>query len=737
MATGHRADPSPAVFIHGVLAFGIACMGFALASPASSQSFFQSTSGPGGGSVLSLVRQPDGDLFAAMAHGPIYRSTNDGWWWQPLQRSTTKLATVSNGDLYDLSGAVARSRDDGASWTPLALPRSSTAVLLASGRLLAGTEQGVYRSDDDGATWQPSGLPNANVKKLLIGPEGQVYGAAGKDLVISEDAGDHWSVLATLQNVITALALRAGGGLWVGTSGVYYPADAWGGLYRYVGSGPPELMSRFHISVTAMAERSDGRLFVAESGYCGQEEPGGLWSTSDGTQWSVDAWAEISAIVPGKANEIFLATAGGCGRGSTDGQGVLWSDGLTPGLSSRSRGLVHATSAVLAAAGGIVYAQGDYSLYWSADHGISWYSAGSLGTTAYHIDIAADPAGDVFATSRWISKPAQTGRNPRVSEFGYFVRTRDRGATWKALQAPGVDGIENGVAVTARGSVLILTENGVSRSTDRGDSWPSPNGANLQRGRSMLAPGPISRVFATGGDGVYLSEDDGVSFARIGGLPRRLGVIAAARDERSVYFSTDSGVGGLTETPPGVWVEAPLPTFPGPPNALITDFEGTVYASYSSAYQSPPLIQGVWRLRSGATAWEKIDETPVADFALDDSGYLYAGTSASGVLRSRMPLRAPTDALPHEFGIMTWYVGPSPFAGSTAFALELGGQQRVSLDVFDVCGRVVSRLWKGSDLPAGRNVAVWQPDPRLPSGAYFYRLAAGTLVRSGRVMLIR
>ena len=51
--------------------------------------------------------------------------------------------------------------------------------------------------------------------------------------------------------------------------------------------------------------------------------------------------------------------------------------------------------------------------------------------------------------------------------------------------------------------------------------------------------------------------------------------------------------------------------------------------------------------------------------------------------------------------------------------------------------RVVSTLWKGSDLPAGRNVAVWQPDPLLPSGAHFYRLAAGTVVRSGRVLLIR
>ena len=139
----------------------------------------------------------------------------------------------------------------------------------------------------------------------------------------------------------------------------------------------------------------------------------------------------------------------------------------------------------------------------------------------------------------------------------------------------------------------------------------------------------------------------------------------------------------------------------------------------------------------GAENWEQIDDFAASALVFDDSGYLYCGTGGQGVLRSRMPLRAPTEAMPAGFGIAAWHPGPTPFRGSTAFTLELGNPQRVSLLVFDVRGRVVSALWERSELPPGRNVATWQPDPRLPSGCYFYRLSVGNTVRSGRVTFIR
>jgi hypothetical protein len=179
---------------------------------------------------------------------------------------------------------------------------------------------------------------------------------------------------------------------------------------------------------------------------------------------------------------------------------------------------------------------------------------------------------------------------------------------------------------------------------------------------------------------------------------------------------------------------------------MAVDREGTVYistyapAAKASASPEPDRVASggaVSRLRRDATDWEKIGDFTALDFVFDDSGYLYCGTGAQGVMRSRLPLGTPSGVLPGTHGPFAWQAGPTPFHDHTAFSVDLAAHQPVSLQVFDVRGRVVSTLWMGADLPAGHNVATWQPGPRLTSGVYFYRLTVGNTLRSGSVTLIR
>jgi len=78
---------------------------------------------------------------------------------------------------------------------------------------------------------------------------------------------------------------------------------------------------------------------------------------------------------------------------------------------------------------------------------------------------------------------------------------------------------------------------------------------------------------------------------------------------------------------------------------------------------------------------------------------------------------------------------PNPFDASTTIRFVLPDSRRVRLGVFDVAGRRVASLVDGVRGPGAHSVA-WTPGA-LPSGVYFYRLEAGDLSRTLRMLRIR
>jgi len=113
------------------------------------------------------------------------------------------------------------------------------------------------------------------------------------------------------------------------------------------------------------------------------------------------------------------------------------------------------------------------------------------------------------------------------------------------------------------------------------------------------------------------------------------------------------------------------------------------------------------------------------------------GTGNLGVLRSRLPAGSIASDTGRQPTLTAWLPGANPTHGVTAFALELTRDARVSLALYDVRGRVVSKLWSGATLGAGRYMASWRPDLQVASGTHFYRLDVGGALRSGRVTLVR
>jgi len=82
---------------------------------------------------------------------------------------------------------------------------------------------------------------------------------------------------------------------------------------------------------------------------------------------------------------------------------------------------------------------------------------------------------------------------------------------------------------------------------------------------------------------------------------------------------------------------------------------------------------------------------------------------------------------------------PNPFNPTTTIEFTLASPMRVSLDVYDVAGRLVTKLLDGP--AAGRRVVTWNglDDAGRPvnSGVYFYRLVAGSVIETRKMLLLK
>ena len=78
---------------------------------------------------------------------------------------------------------------------------------------------------------------------------------------------------------------------------------------------------------------------------------------------------------------------------------------------------------------------------------------------------------------------------------------------------------------------------------------------------------------------------------------------------------------------------------------------------------------------------------------------------------------------------------PNPFASSTEIAFSLGAPSDIRLTVYDVLGRQI-RVLKDGRMSAGDHEVVFRGH-KLPAGVYFYRLAAGERVSTGKMVLAK
>ena len=276
-----------------------------------------------------------------------------------------------------------------------------------------------------------------------------------------------------------------------------------------------------------------------------------------------------------------------------------------------------------------------------------------------------------------------------------------------------------------------LDASGIFKSTNSGVNWTSSFTYGLNTNATSFLIDGSNVFFGTFNQGIYRSTDNGMNWAQANNGLSNLNVrcftftsnfIIAGTSGSGIFLSTNNGDtwgrvadAGLTDL--NIWT--------------ILCIDNSIFAGTSS---------GVFLSTNEGINWNKANTglKHVSIFSLTvNNGYLYAGTGGSAVWRRPLS-EMITDVedvnqVPNHFALEQNY--PNPFNPSTKISWQAPVGSWQTLKVYDVLGNEVSTL-VNEYKPAG-DYEIEFSATNLPSGVYFYRLEAGTISETKKLILLK
>lgn len=588
------------------------------------------------GSILSLVSNGNGVIFAAAEGAGILRSRDGGETWEYVNDGLGNLyvrclAVDDMDDIYaGVGGTIYRSRDDGESWNKLDIDLTSdhyvTCITINhDGDIFTfGTHDEAHRSTDGGATWQKMNMSSYLHSYTCAATDGDGYIFAGyrpdglvilysTTLLRSTDNGASWHVCSEgiPASIVYALDVDDAGTIFVATNfGVFYSnshGDFWIPTSKEKLSGAP----------FSLAVGSSGSIFFGTShGVFRSRDGGDSWNTmNDGL---TDRCATSLLALP--SGDICAGSFFGVIHTANE-SAMKWQQKNTVGLPPYLR--VHAAASlpdgsIIAA---IRHRARDVfiqSVVRSSDGGESWtHMTDGIDDYDHIFSIAADGNGRTF-----------------LGTYGAVFHLHPGATTWKTSDIAGADSPVEVLTVDDNGRVYAGTErDGIFRSDDEGGTW-RPAGSGIEDGKiTDIAVSPADEIYATTPHGIFRSTDDGESWGRIA-TPTEGGYIIGIDcnssgdlfliSEYHLFRSTDNGVH---------WRKLPIRN-------------GTIVLILAIDPQNQLWVgtarSGVFLSSDNGNSWAALDTgSPfgeVTGLIFSRERYVYAGTRWKGLYRSIAPI---------------------------------------------------------------------------------------------------
>jgi hypothetical protein len=727
---------------------------------ASSQNFWQASKLNGIGGISSLATDYSGLVFVGYSSSGVWRSTDDGISWDPVNTnlsdlSINSLVVTPTGALLAATrtAGVWRSSDNGASWNPSGLSARINTFTTARGVVYAGDGfwcSGIYGSTDDGLTWKPlnSGLSTCingiagavvpNTQRSIDGTLVYLFAATGTAGVYrSIDNATNWGVSGknvSTPGTVPAIVNEKTGHIFVGTSNNPTIPSVGKGLFRStdVGDSWTQLADLPINQLATLAVNSKGTIFAGSL-----LRDGVYMSQDDGTHWTqtnggiTNITTSIGALSINSSGYAFAATGADLYRSiasttSTSAQlkvpfisqcDVKWCNDDYPGGGTVFSYGCHLTCEVML---------------------INFYAR------QQRVNFATTPP----VLNKWLknNNGYTEGLGPKPRKVAEFARTIGHIQLWHdgtdyASRSALTDGALNGYL--ANNNPVILQVCG-----------PTGSGQHYVVATGQLNSGSVSTY--------YINDP---TYSRIRQSRLDEGSYRDTYRSMEKYTQTNKGSTELTiggGSPIELLVIDPAGRrtgFDQGTGQLLNEIPGSFYgveslaADDSSGLSTPEKVfLDIWTPKEGKYKMI-IQGTGTGTFQLNVSGYdtsgqlttqSLSGSVTTGSRQIDSMVYSPTAGIllnvhsgvtrvPNDFSLEDNY--PNPFNPSTTIQYALPRRAQVTLAVFNTLGQQVATLQNG-ELDAGYHEVRFD-GTHLPSGVYFYRMQAGGYTETKKLLLVR
>ncbi len=680
------------------------------------------TNGPSGGTIHSIVANGT-NLYAATDAG-VFRSTNQGqsWFIVSVMPGGAISLVISNNTIIAASGTAGffRSSDNGGTWqsdSAIVGGVYSTVAFAADGQnITAQVDSKEYISADGGVGWTYY-TPAAYPMNVFTVSGGNLYGGNEFGVNVSTDHGVTWTTIQLTAKTVLSLVVNGnviiagmdssainystnGGKTWeasrVGTRGKDVTTLYQFGMYVFAGTRGDGIFVTSTNGATWSSENSSmsgtevlsfasvgTQVFAGLNGY-------GVVVTPDTNK----TWSGVNTILNGMAINSLTANNGGVYAGTTGGgvqrtndNGVTWTSGY--GGMQDTNGYIPPVN-VLADSGVMLYAgTATRGVYYSSNNGVGWHAVGK-GLPGMDIQAIAAKSSYVFAA---------------VAENNVY-RASNTTFTWSQSNTElGGDFPFIYALADAGNGVFAATAGGMMMTSDNGGSWSIVNNGFPC---ATCVTKPVTHALIGSGTDVYIATDSGVF---------------RSTDNGTSWFLANSGLEGQILT-------------------SMTSVAGDVFVGTASG--------GVFLSSDNGATWTATN-TGLIDMSVTalgiSNGYLYAaaqGMNSGSAMWQRaladfgiVGVQESKNTIPTELSLAQNY--PNPFSSTTTISFTADNVS--SLKVYDALGRQVADLTNqvsrmGHISPTGSRTVEFDASA-LPTGMYYYRLAAGKFSQCGKMEIIQ